>query len=100
MEYRTRQMKILILRDITSRLQQFSPCSRLCGSYSKETSMKRTSKVQYSRETETEGFRSKEKFRWKFMRINVGQDIHRGWLLIDQGHGRRLFKFFLFRPVN
>lgn len=32
----SRQMKILILRDITSRLQQFSRRSRLYGRYSAE----------------------------------------------------------------
>lgn len=73
-EYRSRQMKVLILRDITSRLQRFSRRSRLYGRYSrKRTSMKRTSKVQYSRETETEGEIEGE---ISFLRVLTWPDIH------------------------
>lgn len=68
-EYRSRQMKILILRDITSRLQRFSRRSRLYGRYSR----KRTSKVQYSRETETEGEIEGE---ISFLRVLTWPDIH------------------------
>lgn len=81
-EYHSRQMKILILRDITSRLQRFSRRSRLYGRYSRKRRWNERQKFSILAR------RRNRRRNFVFTRINVARYSSGGWLLIDQGHGQ------------
>lgn len=81
-EYRSRQMKVLILRDITSRLQRFSRRSRLYGRYSRKRRWNERQKFSILAR------RRNRRRNFVFTRINVARYSSGGWLLIDQGHGQ------------
>lgn len=84
-EYRSRQMKILILRDITSRLQRFSRHSRLYGRYSRKRRWNERQKFSILARRRRNLDRRRN---FVFTRINVARYSSGGWLLIDQGHGQ------------